>query len=486
MSKRYSFPGPESGDRGAKGFRTLKYVCFVFRAEFELNGSPGGQGMALGDVDGDGQIELCVGSVDGTLCVFKHANNKPWAVATKLGTILCVEVIGLAGGERNIAVLSAEGWCRLLSVSQQGDIVESGGLKRLPRNITNMEFCTVIPTTENSCHTHVALGGLDRTVYLYEIKPSEEGEYCFVLLAVYRVDFAVTSLAVHKTKDNTFILVGLSNSSYAMIHVWRDAHGHRFNWSSDSVQYYYADKDDHIIRVVAGEGVERSYLACKGKNMAIVTQDGGVMWMDTETAVGAPASLFARNPDTATHPLGLSPMEHTFSRHKWTAPVQLMEMVINGVSFLESEGGPSLCLCTWGGDIYFIDGQRDAVRFSMHEPVRSFLQGKFSVSANDVKTCIFCATFDGQIIMFSDIQNELGAVKNSQVTDSIDDMTDEEPETWQSRVHHLEADLKQRRDTAKRVRSVLYDITPADITCLESYKSILEARLSTRPLDPLD
>eukprot|EP01059_Diplonema_ambulator_P032746 TRINITY_DN6577_c0_g1_i2.p1 TRINITY_DN6577_c0_g1~~TRINITY_DN6577_c0_g1_i2.p1 ORF type:complete len:529 (+),score=83.61 TRINITY_DN6577_c0_g1_i2:54-1640(+) len=513
MSRPFSYGMPEALPRSdVKGFRTLKYVCFVFRTEFELNGSPGGQGLALGDVDGDGSVELCVGSVDGSLSIFKHANSKAWVTVPRLGTILCVDVIRLADNDTRVAVLSAEGWCRLLSVSPTGEITEPGGLQRLPRNITNMEFTNISPTApENAPHTHVILGGLDRTVYLFSIQPDEDLKtddesqvdieesstggvsYQFTLKAVYRVDYAVTSLAVLKNQADTLVLVGLSNSSYAIINMYQTASGHPFNWASDDVAYYYAERDLDIIKIMPSSGgVERSYLTCRDGKLAVATQDGGVMWLGTHAALGGGTGtpLFPKSPESTQHPLASASEHFNFSsavcppqpEAAWCSPIHLNEMLMGGISFLQCEGEPCLCLCTWGGDVYFIDNNKDAVRFSMHEPVRSFLQGKYSLNPTETKTCIFCTTFDGQIIMFTDIEHELSIVKNSQVTDSLDDMTDDEPDTTPHPKFHLEADLRQRREAAKRIRSVLYDITPGDITSLEAYKEILEARLSAQPL----
>eukprot|EP00659_Diplonema_papillatum_P005757 gene5757-8814_t len=181
--RRQSSGPPELGGADAeklaklmRGLRSVKHVGFVKRSDFDLIGSPGSRGIALGDVDGDGNIELCVGSVDGVLNVFKNSGSKPWLTTGQLGTILCVQVIKLVTGEPSIAVLSAEGWCRLLRVAVVDGterLEECGGLRRLPRNTTNMVFCNLSPPHQQaystSCHTHVIVGGLDRTVYLYAI-----------------------------------------------------------------------------------------------------------------------------------------------------------------------------------------------------------------------------------------------------------------------------------------------------------------------------
>eukprot|EP00754_Rhynchopus_humris_P030810 Rhum_TRINITY_DN15295_c0_g1::Rhum_TRINITY_DN15295_c0_g1_i1::g.149343::m.149343 len=172
-------------------------------------------------------------------------------------------------------------------------------------------------------------------------------------------------------------------------------------------------------------------------------------------------------------------------------------MVISGLAYVE--GTDEICLCTWGGDVFFVDPNRNAVRFSLHTPVRSFLQGMYSLSPTETRLCIFCATFDGHIAMFSDVAKELAIVKEGRLTDvgttrasslSLSDAfaaggsggggeaaTPEEDAQLGFSPASPTAESRQTRDSAKKLRAVLYDMSPADIRLLTQYKRVLEGRL---------
>eukprot|EP01063_Lacrimia_lanifica_P016565 TRINITY_DN23108_c0_g1_i1.p1 TRINITY_DN23108_c0_g1~~TRINITY_DN23108_c0_g1_i1.p1 ORF type:complete len:533 (+),score=173.77 TRINITY_DN23108_c0_g1_i1:64-1662(+) len=459
--------------RDQQGFSSVRNVCFVQGTEFALNASPSAQGMALGDVTNDGNVELVVGCIDGSLSVFKQSSSKPWLSASKLGTILCVQVVTVQPENvKRIVVLNAEGWCWLFSVAAQDagqeTLVEAGGLRRLPRNTSNMAFFHLAPPTADApeaarcCHTHVVLGGLDRTVYLYKIVGgSGEGgdggsSHRFDLLALYHVEYSVSSLAVRRTGPDTQVLVGLSNSSHVVLHVRPYGDGDAAAGTPGEVPRWYADQHPHMI-ARAGDweasGVERVYIASSGEESASVRQDGRIAWRE-----GA----------------------------------DLGEMVLPGPSFMPlARGVVLLSMCTWGGDVYFVDSANHAVRFALNVPVRAFLQGEYTVAPNTTAPCIFCATFDGQITMFSDIEEELTAAHRGRLADaqaSVLDLTPLPPlgdeaehatptpclSDAQPPAAH---DPRLARGWAKRVRCALYDVTPQDVAALEQYKAALEARL---------
>ncbi len=51
--------------------------------------------MSLGDVDNDEDNELIIGSLDGTLAIFKGCHRDPWKICSDLGSISCVVVGGI-------------------------------------------------------------------------------------------------------------------------------------------------------------------------------------------------------------------------------------------------------------------------------------------------------------------------------------------------------------------------------------------------------
>lgn len=53
----------------------MRAVSFVENIEFDFAGPVLRNGLALGDVDNDGNDELVVGNEDGDLCIFKVIFN---------------------------------------------------------------------------------------------------------------------------------------------------------------------------------------------------------------------------------------------------------------------------------------------------------------------------------------------------------------------------------------------------------------------------
>ena len=66
-------------------------------------------GLALGDIDGDGDIELVVGGENGQVSIFKH--DKVWKTLNGFGTITAISIASVIGDSftPSIVVVSAEG-----------------------------------------------------------------------------------------------------------------------------------------------------------------------------------------------------------------------------------------------------------------------------------------------------------------------------------------------------------------------------------------
>lgn len=68
------------------------------------------RGIVLGDVDNDGDNELAIGTVQGSLGIFKGSHRVPWVTCSKLGTIVALGVGDIHNHQKNsLVVVSAEG-----------------------------------------------------------------------------------------------------------------------------------------------------------------------------------------------------------------------------------------------------------------------------------------------------------------------------------------------------------------------------------------
>eukprot|EP01027_Heterolobosea_sp_BB2_P003531 GEZU01005344.1.p1 GENE.GEZU01005344.1~~GEZU01005344.1.p1 ORF type:complete len:217 (-),score=25.03 GEZU01005344.1:249-899(-) len=87
-----------------------RQVAFVERLIFNFEGSVGHNALFLADVDNDGCIEFVIGSVWGTLSIFKFRGSNPYFSCSGLGSISCILVDKVGTRKTNVlCVVSAEG-----------------------------------------------------------------------------------------------------------------------------------------------------------------------------------------------------------------------------------------------------------------------------------------------------------------------------------------------------------------------------------------
>lgn len=90
----------------------MRTVCFVEHLEFEFSSSVFKNGIALGDVDNDGETELIVGSMTGELVIFKQ--DKCWQKINNLGMITAIGVGDIMNcGSNALVIVCGDGWCHI-------------------------------------------------------------------------------------------------------------------------------------------------------------------------------------------------------------------------------------------------------------------------------------------------------------------------------------------------------------------------------------
>lgn len=108
----------------------MRSVSFVDYLEFEFSGNILDRGLALGDVNNDGDSELVVGNVIGDMAIFKGKTTKAWREYHQLGMITCILVGDICNINENVVFsITSEGWCHLMSfgsktVSNKLDLLE--------------------------------------------------------------------------------------------------------------------------------------------------------------------------------------------------------------------------------------------------------------------------------------------------------------------------------------------------------------------------
>ncbi|XP_015111800.1 KICSTOR complex protein ITFG2 [Diachasma alloeum] len=90
----------------------MRAVNFVDRLQWDIPGNVCRHGLAIGDVDNDGDNELVVGTAKGDLFIFK--GSEIWHKTTGLGLITCLAIGDIFNYGRNaLVVICGDGWVHI-------------------------------------------------------------------------------------------------------------------------------------------------------------------------------------------------------------------------------------------------------------------------------------------------------------------------------------------------------------------------------------
>ena len=64
------------------------------------------------------------------------------------------------------------------------------------------------------------------------------------------------------------------------------------------------------------------------------------------------------------------------------------------------DGADEIIACSWDGQTYILDQQRNSVRFQFEEPVRAFCSGMYSVTPNSTTPSLVYNNFFNKVTFF--------------------------------------------------------------------------------------
>eukprot|EP01062_Namystynia_karyoxenos_P021426 TRINITY_DN18150_c0_g1_i1.p1 TRINITY_DN18150_c0_g1~~TRINITY_DN18150_c0_g1_i1.p1 ORF type:complete len:653 (+),score=146.74 TRINITY_DN18150_c0_g1_i1:73-1959(+) len=135
-------------------------VCPLQCAQANITAHLAGPGAAcVCDIDSDGRAELCVGTADGSLAVWKGGDPEPWACAHGCGSVAALQVLRPQCGPPTLGCLTAEGSVFFMRVAAADPDSPRGHIRTGPR-------ASPVPANQHSlCFFH--------TTYDYGLQLSE-------------------------------------------------------------------------------------------------------------------------------------------------------------------------------------------------------------------------------------------------------------------------------------------------------------------------
>ncbi|XP_053982960.1 KICSTOR complex protein ITFG2-like isoform X1 [Hylaeus volcanicus] len=106
------------------------------------------------------------------------------------------------------------------------------------------------------------------------------------------------------------------------------------------------------------------------------------------------------------------------------------------------DGSDEIVACTWDGQTYILDQQRNSVRFQFEEPVRAFCTGNYNVSPGISTPCLVYNTFNNKIFLYYDVTLPSMVIKSFNPLEELDP---EEKKTLDDLLQNCHGTERQQR-----------------------------------------
>lgn len=393
----------------------MRAVSFVEKIEFNFHGNICKNALILGDVDNDDNNELTVGNINGDLAIFRLEQNTPWATSHDLGTITTT-VIGdiLNEGKNFLVTISNEGWCHVFDVKKDMSMNEERRnlipfhTQRLPANTK----IALISDIDGDGSMELILGLTDRVLRTYR--------------------WARIPQSSNTAEEPLGKLVGL--------HKWEFA----TQIGSISLNPVVEGCPDVLVAQPGGAYIR---LDCTFPENEDISEEEKVTLVSKLTPEHHPLALSRiRNPNISTEIVGGIKgirNNHVVDNLIAVATLDGTLMLVDGDNILWSiqvdhqlfaltkldmtgDGLDEVVVCAWDGQTYFVNQERQSVRYQFEEPVCAFTAGYFSLFPGLNDACLVYATFRDRIYLYYNInlqtiptQNFLDVMGQNPVVSSL-------------------------------------------------------------------
>ncbi|KAK2175123.1 hypothetical protein NP493_746g01018 [Ridgeia piscesae] len=403
----------------------MRTISFVEHLEFEYHGNIFSKAMAIGDVDNDKCNELVVGTVNGDMFIYQGTKNSQalWK-ASDLGMITCLEIGNVCNHNMNYVVtLNGEGWCyifavkpELLTESLEPASEETQGHILRPvhqQHLTANNKVVLIADIDGDGQCEMVVGYTDRQVKSYRWLENEEtteggatgalnGK--FVVVETWQLAGQLGSMTTNQRTDGPVdLMVSQPGGTFvSLLHRKAGGEGEcetdKHDKNSPSVKYHplgsgRARNPGVTTEVVGGISRQRKgESSSMPRYSAICTLDGTLTLVDDDKILW---SLY---------------VDHQL--------FTLTRLDITG------DGMEEVVACSWDGQTYLVNLNRDAVRFPFEENVAAFCAGHYAVGGENVP-CLIYATFSNRIVVYHGIHlRQIGTTNLIRTMDEHDEVHD--------------------------------------------------------------
>lgn len=374
----------------------MRAVSFVERLEYDFAGPIFKNALALGDVDNDGLHELVVANQNGDLAIFKGENTKSWRRAADLGMVTAIGIGDIFNqGHNSLVVINGEGWCYVFDFSAGvGDAeaaAEAAEALAPDTESATIKPCHVqrIPANTKVLLLHdvnadglveLVIGLTDRVVRTYQwtygkLLGLNKWEFANQIGTVTINDMASRTpslLVAHP--GGTFIRLKCKPPENATEQL-KEEQGELL--SKMSIDYhplaYSHMRNPNVSTEILGNISQGAAAAdgSRGALYAVATLDGTLMLVQDEQIL-------------------------------WSIQVDHQLFALSKLD-VTGDGREEVVACSWDGQTYIVNQEKQSVRFQFDHSVSAFCAGRFSLGGAAATPTLVYATFSNKVYVYHNV-----------------------------------------------------------------------------------
>ncbi|XP_057379649.1 KICSTOR complex protein ITFG2-like [Daphnia carinata] len=361
----------------------MRAVSYVERLEFDFPGSVFKNAFLFGDVDNDKSDELVVGNENGDVFIYKGNASKCWRRASDLGMVTAIGVGDIFNvGRNSLVVVNGEGWCYifdfLIDTSNDGELpMKPTHVQRIPANTKVL----LLHDVNSDGLIELVIGLTDRVVRTYQwintkLVGLNKWEFANQIGTVAINDMAnrAPSLLVAHP-GGTFIRLKCKPLENCEEH---DKEESRELLSKMSIDYhplaYSHMRNPNVSTEILGnisQGMPHQD-EHQGALYAVATLDGTLMMVRDEQIL-------------------------------WSLQVDHQLFALSKLD-ITGDGREEVVACSWDGQTYIVNQEKQTVRFQFDQSVSAFTAGYYSLDSRAPSLPAFAyATFHNKIYLYYNV-----------------------------------------------------------------------------------